>query len=91
MDKNNSDNLDSFRQEIAKIDDEIILLLIERFKLTHKLGLIKKNNNLPVLNKEVEDTILTRLVNNSHGDIDSRFILKIYTEIFEESKRRQSE
>jgi len=81
--------LSDIREKISKIDDSIIGLLIERFKLTDEVGKIKKLNNIPIENKEVEQKILVRLVQKSNGTLDEKLIVKIYNEIFSNSKSRQ--
>jgi chorismate mutase len=82
-------NLDDCRNEIAKIDNKIIDLLIQRFELTDNVGIIKKKNNIPIENRDVENKLLARLILASHGKVDSALILKIYSAIITESKQRQ--
>jgi chorismate mutase len=82
-------NLDHYRAEIAKIDDAIIELLIKRFELTDDVGVFKKKHGLPIENLDVEKKILARLADKCAGKIDAAALEMIYSEIFEESKRRQ--
>ena len=44
-------NLNIFRKQIDKIDRSIVILLTERMKVVKKIGLLKKENNLPVIDK----------------------------------------
>jgi chorismate mutase len=83
------DELREIREKISQIDDSIIALLIERFKLTDEVGRIKKLNNIPIENKEVEEKILAKLLTKSNGKLDNRLIAKLYNEIFLNSKNRQ--
>jgi 3-deoxy-7-phosphoheptulonate synthase / chorismate mutase len=77
-----------YRSEIAELDDEIIGLLIQRFELTDEVGRIKKKNGIPVENKEIEAKILSRFIERLEGKSSKESILKIYKEIFTESKER---
>lgn len=84
-----SNNLEEIREKISQIDNSIIELLIDRFNLTDEVGRIKKLNNISIENIEVERKILARLISKSSGKLDSDLILKIYHEIFLNSKNRQ--
>ena len=81
--------LDNIREKISKIDDSIVELLIDRFKLTDEVGRIKKSNNIPIENKEVEQKILARLLHKTNGRLDEKLVVAVYTEIFSNSKDRQ--
>jgi len=81
--------LTQYRSKIAELDDKIIDLLIARFELTDEVGRFKKENNIPVENKEVEHKILFRFVERMNDCPSKESIFKIYKEIFAESKERQ--
>lgn len=83
------DELREIREKISQIDDSIIALLIERFKLTDEVGRIKKLNNIPIENKEVEQKILIRLLQKANGKLDEKLVIQFYNEIFSSSKNRQ--
>ena len=52
--------LDDLRDEIRKRDEEIIKLISERTELAKKVGEYKLDNGLPIRNKDVECTIVSR-------------------------------
>ena len=52
-----SNTLQELRKEIDAIDEQIILVLARRFKVTHKVGAYKAKYNLPPLDKKREDEI----------------------------------
>jgi chorismate mutase len=85
----NEIELMEYRSSIANIDDEILGLLIKRFELTDEVGRFKKKNNIPVVNQEVEDKIRVRFNEKIGANPSKESILKIYKEIFSESKERQ--
>ena len=43
--------LDDFRKQIDKIDNQIVDLLAKRMKVVKKVGQLKKKSNIPVLDK----------------------------------------
>lgn len=83
------DLLDEYRNNINKIDLTILKLLEDRFILTKKIGLIKKQNNIPIYNEIVEKKILNKLTNSSK--IDNEFIISIWQNIMNYSKNQQKE
>jgi chorismate mutase len=83
--------LEFYRDKISKIDDAILDLLLQRFELCDSVGIIKKTNDIPIENLSVEKNIIDRLLEKSRGKIDAVALQKIYSEIFNESKRRQKE
>jgi monofunctional chorismate mutase len=54
------EGIQELRKEIDKIDDEIIDLLKRRLEIARKIGKIKKERHLPVLDKEREKEVLER-------------------------------
>lgn len=43
------DQLMNLRKQIDEIDESIIILLVKRMKIVKKVGLLKKKQNIPVL------------------------------------------
>lgn len=56
-----SEELDRCRQEINGLDKIISEALAKRFEVVEKIGEIKKDNGLPVLNKNREEEVLARV------------------------------
>lgn len=73
--------LDDLREEVQGIDNEIEVLLLERFTITDEIGRIKKKHGLPIENLEVEATKLASMTPE---------LRCIYREIFKVSKQCQS-
>ena len=48
-----------YRDQINTIDKELIYLLARRFQIVNEIGLIKKENNISVLQKEIFEKLLT--------------------------------
>lgn len=56
-------NLIEMRDEIDKIDEEFIRLFEKRMNIVTEVANYKKENNIPILNKEREDEVITKNLN----------------------------
>lgn len=79
------DKIDTLRNNIDKLDKEIMSLLEERFTLTNKIGAIKKESKTVVLDSKREQVIFDKTTEFSH----SPQIIEIYKTIMNESKSLQ--
>lgn len=88
-----SDVLDNYRLEINNIDEELLTLLKKRMKLSIKIGKFKKENNIPILNKNRENQVLERI--NTCNKKDNEIIISenligiLWTNIMNYSKDLQ--
>lgn len=88
-----SDILDNYRLEINNIDEELLTLLKKRMKLSIKIGKFKKENNIPILNKNRENQVLERI--NTCNKKDNEIIISenligiLWTNIMNYSKDLQ--
>ncbi len=71
------------------LDNQIIKLLDERFKVTKKVGDYKRNNQIKVLNKGREEAIVNRIKEMNLTNEDQ--ILELYSYMMDVSKRQQDE
>ncbi len=77
--------LKKLRNEIDKIDNQILALLNERMKIVKKVGELKNNSNTPVYRPEREKEIIDRLTSLSkrqNGILGKDEIEAIFLEIF---------
>jgi chorismate mutase len=79
--------IDFYRKKINNIDSKILNLLKERFENSKKIGRIKKKKGMKVLDKKREKEIVKGLIEKSN--LNKKFIKKIYSIIFRESRRLQ--
>lgn len=77
--------IDKYREEIDLIDDKIIELLIKRFQIVLDIKEYKENHNLPILDTNREQAIISK-INNLNFDDN---IIEIYKVIMQESKKIQ--
>lgn len=46
--------IDNLRAEIDRLDESLVLLLAQRFRVTDKVGKLKKDHQLPAIDEERE-------------------------------------
>jgi len=74
--------LKKYRQEIDKIDEKLLELLSSRIELADKIGIIKRQQNIPIKDPEREKSVLIK----THGvNLEYRQQIKrIFKQIIEE-------
>ena len=77
--------IDDLRKEIDLLDDEIMSLLDKRYNITNKIGKLKQEENIVILDTNRESIVLNKTSKYSH----SPQIESIYKTIMEESKKAQ--
>ena len=70
--------LDNYRKEIEKIDDEMAKLFVQRMKISEAIGEYKKENNLPIFDGKREE----ELKEINLKKIDSKY-RQSYVQLFE--------
>jgi len=56
-----ADDLTDLRASLDKLDNELVSLLAERFRVTHEVGLYKKQHNLPPVDEVREAAQYARI------------------------------
>tara|TARA_A100000164_G_scaffold198480_1_gene176175 strand:- start:112 stop:396 length:285 start_codon:yes stop_codon:yes gene_type:complete len=82
--------IEEIRLAINKYDDKILILLLERFILSRKIGKIKNKYNIPINSIKREEEILNRISKNIRSPLDAKAIRSIFREIFNFSKKMQN-
>lgn len=82
-------SLQELREQIDRIDDEIITLLQKRLKIAKQIGELKNKLNIEVYNPQREEEILKRL--QSISSLSPHQIAHIYQSIFTLTKDLQEE
>lgn len=78
------DDLKILREKIDIIDDKIINLLVERFKVIEDVSELKKNNNIEVIQESRISEILEKAKNKAlKNQIDPTIFEKIYLNIID--------
>lgn len=71
-----------FREEIDKIDSEMLRMLNRRATCAISIGEIKKKNNLPIHVPEREEQVLQRLISLNEGPVDAQSVRNVFGVIF---------
>lgn len=79
------DELLALREEIDRIDSELVALLARRFQVTAKVGELKARNHLDSVDPVREQEKLERLRSLAEDQsLNSEFILDMFQTIFDE-------
>lgn len=79
-------NLTTLRKKIDYVDKKILKLIDQRMGYVKKIGEIKKENNLPVIDKKREKEIIIKIeVQAQKNNISPVLVRKIWKAIFSES------
>ena len=75
------------RNEIDRVDSELLPLFLKRMEISGKIAEYKKANDLPVYNEAREKEILSEIAEKS-GDMSS-YATRFYSEILKISRSYQ--
>ncbi len=83
--------LDEFRKQIDVIDDSIVNLLAKRMKVVKKVGIFKKQINMPPLDPTRWQQVLTSKMEKAKSlGLDPEMVKRIYNIIHEEALKIES-
>jgi len=83
-------NLLDYREAIDKIDEDILIALYRRMKISEAIGRYKTENHLDVFNSERETQLFDNLCKKADMiGLDSLFVKQLWEGIVDESKKRQ--
>jgi chorismate mutase len=85
------DNLEYWRGQIDRIDDELLTFLKARMQISNQIGIAKSNQKVTVLQSNRWQQLLAlRMTKAQELGLSSEFVEKMFTLIHEESVRIQS-
>lgn len=80
--------LKNYREQISSLDKEIIYLLSRRFIIVNEIWNIKKQENIPVLQKDIWEKLLSENIEKAQElGLEIKLIEDIWNRIHEESLR----
>ena len=82
--------LEDGRKMIDAIDTDILILLNRRAQISRRIGSLKCQAGLPIVDSDREQNVIGRILRESEGDIGDRALVEIYREILRESRRIQT-
>ncbi|MCR5714264.1 MAG: bifunctional 3-deoxy-7-phosphoheptulonate synthase/chorismate mutase type II [Bacteroidales bacterium] len=82
--------LQRFRDDLTRIDDQVLELLARRMSVSDRIGRLKKENNVVILQRERWNEVLEHMgaVAREKG-LSDEFVMKLYDAIHAESIERQ--
>ncbi|HZU99619.1 MAG TPA: chorismate mutase [Planctomycetota bacterium] len=83
--------IETQRQEIDRIDDAIVDLLVRRARCAVEIGRAKRRTGSPVRDPAREATVLARLKERARGQIDGRALEAVFERIMEMSRSLEEE
>ena len=79
------DELISIRDQLDKLDDELLLILVKRFEVTARMGKLKATEGLDSLDEEREKQKLIELQTRAEEKaLSPEFVSNLFQMIFEE-------
>ncbi|QSV45080.1 chorismate mutase [Geobacter benzoatilyticus] len=79
--------IDELRQEIDRIDSELLRIFNRRAELALEIGMIKKERALPVYDPKREKKIFERMQADNPGPLDDGAIVRLFERVIDESRR----
>ena len=81
--------LNILREDIDKVDAELLLLLNKRAQLVLKVGELKKANMLAVVHADREQALLARLCEQNSGPLQMEMVVQLFQHIIDTLKQLQ--
>lgn len=82
--------LNTLRMQIDLVDDKIMENLRKRMEIVDQIGILKKENNVSILQVERWNQILKRMIEQgAAGNLSEEFVLRLYKAIHQESINHQ--
>tara|TARA_B110000116_G_C16505236_1_gene433084 strand:- start:162 stop:446 length:285 start_codon:yes stop_codon:yes gene_type:complete len=86
----NNDKIKNLRNKIDLIDDQLIDLLVDRFKIVKKIGSIKFESGNQITNLSREKSIISRMSKKENHNLTGDDISKLFNVIYSISKEIQN-
>lgn len=82
-------SIEELRKDIEKIDREMIDLFEKRMRVSAKIAAYKKENNIPVLDKEREKALIDKNVANLSDKEFAEYYIEFFAGMLDVSKKYQ--
>ena len=84
-------SLEALREEINRIDEDIIGLLSRRMEVVKKIAALKKDKGVPVEDRDREKTLFLKLEREARrNNINEKFVSEVFGVIVSQSKLIQN-
>ncbi|MCS6885336.1 MAG: chorismate mutase [Acidobacteriota bacterium] len=82
-------DIDDWREEIDRIDLELLELLNRRSRCAIEIGYIKHRMGLPIYSPSRETEILENVTRNNRGPLENDAVRRLFERIIDESRRAE--
>ena len=79
-------DIDRWRQEIDKLDLELVRLLNKRAQYAIEIGKIKRAQKLPIYDPKREESIIRMMLQENPGPLDGPGVRRLFERIIDESR-----
>lgn len=76
-----------WREEIDKLDLELVRLLSKRAQCAIQIGKIKRTQNMPIYDPKREETVIRMMLERNPGPLDDEGVRRLFERIIDESRR----
>ena len=83
-------SLPKLRQQIDRLDRQLLRLLNQRARLALRVGLLKQRAHQAVLNPRREQALLRTILRTNHGPLTERQVRELFRVILKHSRTLQS-
>jgi chorismate mutase len=80
-------NINDYRQEIDRLDRELLRIFNARAALALQIGEIKKARGLPVYDPDRERLIFDAMTAANPGPLENEAIIRLFERVIDESRR----
>jgi chorismate mutase len=81
------ESINGFREEIDRLDSELLSIFNRRASLALQIGRIKKSLQLPVYDPSREKRIFERMKGDNPGPLDDGAVVRLFERVIDESRR----
>lgn len=78
--------IEHLRNEIDRVDDDLLRLFNERAHYAIEIGLEKRRLGMPIEVPEREARIMRRMIEANHGPLNADSIMRLFEEVIGESR-----
>ena len=83
--------IDEIRDKVSILDDQLFEILSSRMQLSEEVGVLKRENNITVLQQEHWNKLISKRLNQSNDyHLTNQFVRTLMDAIHQESIRHQT-
>lgn len=79
-------DFDQIREEIDRLDGELLRIFNRRAQLALDIGALKKERGLPIYDPDREKRILERVQRDNPGPLSNEAIVRLFERVIDESR-----